>query len=52
MFAIYQQKRLKRTRGDLKTPGENSPYRNRSIEENMRLFENMKQGHYQDGERV
>lgn len=33
-------------------PGKNSPYRNRSIEENLRLFEEMKAGNYPDGARV
>lgn len=39
-------------RGDFTTPGKESPYRNRSVEENLKLFENMKNGIYQDGERV
>ncbi len=39
-------------RGDFTTPGKESPYRSRSIEENLELFENMKNGVYQDGERV
>jgi len=39
-------------RGTLKEPGKESPYRNRSIEENLELFENMKNGKYQDGEKV
>ena len=39
-------------RGDFNTPGKESPYRNRSIEENLRLFEEMKEGKYQDGEKV
>ena len=43
---------IKEYRGDLKTPGKNSPYRDRSIEENIRLFEAMKQGEFADGERV
>ena len=34
------------------TPGKNSPYRDRSIEENLELFENMKNGMYADGEKV
>lgn len=33
-------------------PGTNSPYRNRSIEENVRMFEEMKAGKYKDGEKV
>lgn len=33
-------------------PGKNSPYRTRTIEENLRLFEEMKAGRYRDGEKV
>lgn len=40
------------TRGTLTTPGSESPYRNRSIEENLRLFEAMKNGEFADGEKV
>ena len=39
-------------RGDFNTPGKNSPYRDRSVEENLELFENMKNGVYKDGEKV
>ena len=39
-------------RGDFTTPGKESPYRNRSVEENLALFEEMKEGKYQDGEKV
>ena len=39
-------------RGDFTTPGKNSPYRDRSVEENLQLFENMKNGMYKDGEKV
>ena len=39
-------------RGDFNTPGKESPYRNRSVEENLQLFEDMKNGKYQDGEKV
>ena len=39
-------------RGDFETPGKNSPYRDRSVEENLELFENMKNGVYKDGEKV
>lgn len=38
-------------RGDLTHPGTESPYRNRSVEENLRLFEEMKDGKYADGEK-
>jgi glutaminyl-tRNA synthetase len=43
---------IKETRGDLKTPGTPSPYRNRSIEENKALFIAMKEGQFPDGARV
>ena len=39
-------------RGSLKTPGQESPFRNRSIEENLSLFEQMKNGDYKDGSRT
>ena len=43
---------IREYRGDFTTPGKESPYRNRSVEENLALFEDMKQGKYQDGEKV
>lgn len=39
-------------RGTFETPGKNSPYRERSVEENLKLFTEMKEGKYQDGEHV
>jgi len=39
-------------RGDFTTPGKNSPYRDRSVEENLDLFERMKTGEFEDGSRV
>jgi len=39
-------------RGTLTEPGKNSPYRDRSVEENLRLFEEMKEGRYADGEKA
>ena len=39
-------------RGDFNTPGIESPYRNRSVEENLELFKNMRDGKYQEGEKV
>lgn len=41
---------IRATRGTLKTPGTDSPYRNRSIEENKSLFEKMRAGAFKDGE--
>lgn len=43
---------IREYRGDFTTPGKESPYRNRSVEENLKLFEEMKAGKYQDGEKV
>ena len=39
-------------RGTLKEPGKESPSRNRSVEENLKLFEEMREGKYADGEKV
>lgn len=39
-------------RGTLTEPGKESPYRNRSVEENLQLFEKMKNGEFADGEKV
>lgn len=43
---------IREYRGDFKTPGKESPYRERSVEENLKLFEEMKEGKYKDGEKV
>ncbi len=43
---------IREYRGDFKTPGKESPFRNRSIEENLELFEQMRAGRFQDGEKV
>ncbi|MFR6257407.1 MAG: glutamine--tRNA ligase, partial [Anaerovoracaceae bacterium] len=43
---------IREYRGTLKEPGKESPYRNRSAEENLQLFEEMRQGKYADGEKV
>ena len=43
---------IKAQRGDLKTPGLNSPHKNRSIEENLSLFKAMREGKFKDGEKV
>ena len=39
-------------RGTLTEPGKESPYRNRSIEENLKLFQEMREGKYADGEKT
>ena len=43
---------IREYRGDFNTPGKESPYRNRSVEENLKLFEEMREGKYADGEKV
>ncbi len=43
---------IRNTRGTLTEPGKNSPYRNRSVEENLDLFTRMKNGEFKNGERV
>ncbi len=43
---------IRATRGTLTEPGQNSPYRDRSIEENLDLFERMRAGEFSDGARV
>ena len=43
---------IREKRGSLNTPGEESPYRNRSVEENLDLFERMRKGEFKDGEKT
>ena len=43
---------IRQYRGTLTEPGKESPYRERSVEENLKLFEEMKEGKYEDGEKV
>lgn len=43
---------IREYRGTLTEPGKESPYRNRSVEENLELFEKMKNGEFKDGEKV
>lgn len=43
---------IRQTRGTLTEPGQNSPYRDRSVEENLDLFERMRKGEFANGERV
>ena len=43
---------IREYRGDFKTPGKESPYRNRFVEENLKLFEDMKNGLFEDGSHV
>ena len=48
----YNAEQIKATRGTLTQPGEESPWRGRSIEENLKLFQEMKDGVYPDGSKV
>lgn len=43
---------IRKYRGTLTEPGKNSPYRDRSVEENLELFTKMKNGEFKDGEKV
>ncbi len=43
---------IRENRGDFNTPGKNSPYRERSVEENLDLFKRMKAGEFDDGSKV
>ena len=43
---------IRQYRGTLTEPGKESPYRNRSVDENLRLFQEMREGKYKDGEKV
>lgn len=43
---------IREYRGDFNTPGKESPYRNRSAEENLNLFESMRSGEFEDGKKV
>ncbi len=43
---------IREYRGTLKEPGKESPYRNRSVEENLDLFNKMKNGEFEDGSKV
>ncbi len=43
---------IREYRGTLTQPGKESPYRNRSVEENLELFERMRRGEFKDGEKV
>lgn len=46
------QEEVAKYRGSINEPGINSPYRNRSVEENLKLFEEMKNGKYENGEKT
>jgi glutaminyl-tRNA synthetase len=46
------QEQIRQYRGTLTEPGKDSPYRNRSVEENLDLFERMRAGEFPDGARV
>jgi glutaminyl-tRNA synthetase len=44
------KKEIKKYRGTLKKTGKNSPYRNQTVEENLKLFKDMKNGKFKDGD--
>lgn len=46
------QEEISKARGTVETPGTDSPYRNRTIEENLRIFREMRDGKYEDGAKV
>ena len=46
------QEQIRQTRGTVTVPGTESPWRNRSVEENLDLFERMRAGEFGDGEKV
>ena len=46
------QEEIRAGRGTVDTPGTESPYRNRSVEENLKFFREMRDGKYADGEKV
>lgn len=48
----FSSEEIRETRGTLTEPGKESPYRNRSVEENLQMFRDMKDGKYADGEKV
>ena len=43
---------IRENRGTVQTPGKDSPFRNRSVEENLLLFEQMREGRFKDGEKT
>ena len=46
------QEEIRQNRGTVQTPGTDSPWRNRSVEENLTLFRQMREGKFADGEKV
>ena len=46
------QEEIRANRGTVSQPGVNSPYRERSVEENLKLFQEMREGKYKEGEKV
>lgn len=48
----YSAEEIRQSRGTLTSPGTDSPYRNRSVEENLKLFEQMRDGKFADGEKT
>ena len=52
LYVTWSAEEIREYRGTLTEPGRESPYRNRSVEENLDLFERMKNGEFPDGARV
>ncbi len=52
MSATSAPEQIREYRGTLTEPGKDSPYRNRSVEENLDLFERMRAGEFPDGSRI
>ena len=48
----YSAEEIRQSRGTLTSPGTDSPYRNRSVEENLTLFKQMREGKFADGEKT
>lgn len=48
----YSAEEIRQTRGTLTQPGTESPWRNRSVEENLKLFAEMREGKYPDGSKT
>ncbi len=48
----FSAEEIRESRGTLTEPGKESPYRNRSVEENLKLFQEMREGKFADGEKV
>ena len=52
MWMILSPDQIREYRGTLTEPGKDSPFRSRSVEENLDLFDRMRKGEFPDGARV